>query len=112
MFFHFPLGYISTSSIFFLDITIYFQRTEFREKKKSVKINAFNWVVEDDSRNSQFFQIAFHQLVLQAFSALLQFASHSAKIMKITDKMNIQEIQIMGAKINIGCKATPIIIRH
>lgn len=67
---------------------------------------------KNDSRNSRFFQVVFHQLVLRAFSALLQFASHSAKIVKITDKMNIQEIQTVGAKINIGCKATPIIINH
>ena len=50
--------------------------------------------------DSLFFQVVFHQVVLQPFSALQQFASHSATITQIIEKMKIPEIQTMGWKRN------------
>jgi hypothetical protein len=58
--------------------------------------------VKENQENcdSLFFQVVFHQVVLQPFSALQQFASHSATITQIIEKMKIPEIQTMGWKRN------------
>lgn len=52
--------------------------------------------------DSLFFQVVFRQVVLQVFSALQNFASHSATITQIIEKMKTPEIQTMGWKRNTG----------
>ena len=49
--------------------------------------------------DSLFFQVVFHQVVLQAFSALQQFASHSATITQIIENENNRN-STMGWKRN------------
>jgi hypothetical protein len=51
--------------------------------------------------DSLFFQVVFRRVVLQAFSALQHFASHSATT-QIIEKMKTPEIQTMGWKRNTG----------
>jgi hypothetical protein len=61
-------------------------------------------IVKENQENcdSLFFQVVFRRVVLQACSALQHFASHSATITQIIEKMKTPEIQTMGWKRNTG----------